>query len=572
MFGRPHILCDHPRAVERIDPERPEVQIMHVHGTYWYYDCCQLRPEIEERARADPSILTVGSQLDRILAHRSPIVIGYAGWEGDVIMTALQRRLTTATMDCNIYWFCYREDDINALPEWLKSHDCVCFVTASPRTAAQPKASRIERDSGELADELERKGQAQLASAAAVGGPTVDDTLTAQAVLDELVRSFALEAPDLTKDPLAFFAQQVEANLAMDDAGQPGEDIYSIASVVQRLRHAKEADAQYLEVGAQIEAVRDAMRRSQYREAIEQAHGLEPTHLDTTQLEEIAEAAWTAAIWLTDNSTEEILGYDLAARFAESALNEGNVGKEPMRFIKAYALTNKAITLSQIDQPELALSTYQEVVTAFGEAPEAEIRERVAWALAGSSIVLRALDRAPEAIAMCNEVVQRFGDAVEPELRTHVAQALVFRGFSLGDLRRHREEIASYSEVVRRFGDATELELRERVAWALDYQGRSEGLRGHHKKAIASYNELVRRYGDATELELRQDVASALVSKASSLGSLGYHLKAAATYREVLRRFADATEPELQKWVKMAEEGLSVPKLSLVPGTPAASE
>src|SRR3972149_7514452 len=42
LFGIPHILCDHPKTVERIHPEQNDVQIVHVHGTYWFYDCCNL--------------------------------------------------------------------------------------------------------------------------------------------------------------------------------------------------------------------------------------------------------------------------------------------------------------------------------------------------------------------------------------------------------------------------------------------------------------------------------------------------------------------------------------------------
>lgn len=96
LFGLPHIVCDHPATVERIDPERPDIKIVHVHGTYWFYDCCNLRDEIVQRAQASTETgLTMRSLLDNILSHRSPLVIGYSGWEGDVIMEAIKRRLST---------------------------------------------------------------------------------------------------------------------------------------------------------------------------------------------------------------------------------------------------------------------------------------------------------------------------------------------------------------------------------------------------------------------------------------------------------------------------------------------
>src|SRR5882672_84217 len=52
LFGRQHIICDHPNTVERIDPEQNDLQLVHVHGTYWFYDCCNLQGELRERAKA----------------------------------------------------------------------------------------------------------------------------------------------------------------------------------------------------------------------------------------------------------------------------------------------------------------------------------------------------------------------------------------------------------------------------------------------------------------------------------------------------------------------------------------
>ncbi len=64
---------------------------------------------------------------DRVLSRRSPLVIGYGGWDGDVIMTALKRRLQSP-LPHNLYWFCYRRSDLDSLPPWLKSHRQVYFV------------------------------------------------------------------------------------------------------------------------------------------------------------------------------------------------------------------------------------------------------------------------------------------------------------------------------------------------------------------------------------------------------------------------------------------------------------
>ncbi len=54
LFGQNPIVCDHPDTSERIDPERNQLQIIHVHGTYQFYDCCNLKGEIARVAKGHP--------------------------------------------------------------------------------------------------------------------------------------------------------------------------------------------------------------------------------------------------------------------------------------------------------------------------------------------------------------------------------------------------------------------------------------------------------------------------------------------------------------------------------------
>ena len=60
LFGQPHIVCDHPGTLERIDLRAEDVQIIHIHGTYWFYDCCNLKAEISERASASSTASSAG--------------------------------------------------------------------------------------------------------------------------------------------------------------------------------------------------------------------------------------------------------------------------------------------------------------------------------------------------------------------------------------------------------------------------------------------------------------------------------------------------------------------------------
>ena len=70
IFGEPHIVCDHPDTIQRIDAENDDLQIVHVHGTYWFYDCCNLEGELEARSRKSPQASSMADFLDR--ASSSP--------------------------------------------------------------------------------------------------------------------------------------------------------------------------------------------------------------------------------------------------------------------------------------------------------------------------------------------------------------------------------------------------------------------------------------------------------------------------------------------------------------------
>jgi SIR2-like domain len=90
LFGHHPVVCDHPQTVERIDVESRDVKIVHVHGTYWFYDCANLREELDRAAySSEQESFTMSSLLDDIFRSRVPLVLGYGGWEGDVIMGAL---------------------------------------------------------------------------------------------------------------------------------------------------------------------------------------------------------------------------------------------------------------------------------------------------------------------------------------------------------------------------------------------------------------------------------------------------------------------------------------------------
>lgn len=298
LFGRAHIVCDHPRTVERINAEADDIQIVHVHGTYWFYDCCNLAGEIEERSRTSTeNSLTMASLLDTVLARRSPLVLGYGGWEGDVVMSALRRRLQNR-LPYNLYWFCYREDEIASLPKVLTDHPDVYFVVANRQAAEGVPVQAVVGDPPNNSEVTEK----------ALNYEGSEQVLPAQKVFDELIRVLNLGAPELTRDPLGYFAGHLKRSLPQQDGPTAESDIYSLTSVVARIEAAR-GRAQVKGTESRMELIRDNLRRSQYREAIRLGAELAAGKLPARECRDLVRTMLTAAWRLDDNSADEVQGY-----------------------------------------------------------------------------------------------------------------------------------------------------------------------------------------------------------------------------------------------------------------------
>ncbi|MBI5892606.1 MAG: SIR2 family protein, partial [Deltaproteobacteria bacterium] len=384
LFGKQPIICDHPKTVNRIDPEQnDDLQIVHVHGTYWFYDCCNLRGEIETRAQASPhTTQTMASLLDRILSSHSPLVIGYGGWEDDVFMTALKRRLQSP-LPYNLYWFCYRRSEIDALPDELKFNPQVYFVSP-PMPQPDPDASDIAYQGGKI----------QKLAPAAMQAKSLSDkekeplTLSAKDVLDRLIQTFALEAPELTKDPLGFFAEHLHRSLRHGSNEDDKSDIYLIGSVIDKIKRAKALEEKAVQiVETELENIRDAFRSLKYREVIKLSSGIYKDNLTDTHLRELMDFIWTAALELGDNSNEELDGYDLVIKIGDRL----NTREPALLENVAKALVNKGVTLGSLNRSEEAIAVYDDVVKRFGNAKEPALLERVAKALFNKGFTLGSL-------------------------------------------------------------------------------------------------------------------------------------------------------------------------------------
>ena len=411
LFDKRYIVCDHPQTTQRIDPEDPGTQLIHIHGTYRFYDCCNLQAEVEDRAKHPyPAFSGMAWLVQRILENRLPLVVGYSGWEDDVFMTVLHYLFSGAQgLPHNLYWFCHRRSNIESLPDWLRSHANVFFVAppvAPASLSATSKAGRVEVDTSK---------QETVMSASEDYADRRELTLDALDIFDELIRTFELRAPSITVDPIQVFADRLRSDISPSSAFADERDPYQFQAVIRRVEAALARDTESRRSRAVVDEIQAAVRSSRYAEAIDTAESMNRSNLSADEWSELAHSIAIAA----DGAPED--GGELKPR--------------------AHALV---ATLAD---------------EWWRATRDSDAKIMLSKALVNEGIAYGALGRSPQAIAAYDEVVGRFGDAPELPLRERVARALVNKGNTQGELEQSTEEIATYDEVIRRFGDAPELPL-----------------------------------------------------------------------------------------------------------------
>lgn len=562
LFGKTHIVCDHPQTMGRINHTAPVLQIVHLHGSYWFYDCCNLTGELKDRAaQSQHTTLTMASLLDMILWDRSPLVIGYSGWEGDVFIEALRRRLATP-LSSNIYWFCYRRTEVESIPDWLKYHPDILFVVPAKKPTLKPEVdpTRIER--------VSETNQTSVEGIDLKGVSPIKDNepvLPADTVFDKLITAFDLKAPELTKDPLGFLAKHLDNSLPKDSASDTSSDIYGIKSVVEKVRRAKQRGddediAKTITTPSEnrLEQIRDALRRADYQAAIARGTKLDLEDLSVEELDELADAMSVAAGGLSNNSEEAISAYDTVVAIRDYLVKEHGRETHNGKVQTAKALFNKGVALGALKRSTEAIAAYEEIENRYAKEPEVLFKEYVARALRNKGVALGALNRADEEIEIFDELVKRYGDEPGAILREQVAAALINKGYALGILNKNEEAVAVYDEAVQRYIDDPEAALRGLLAMALRNKGVTLGALNRHQEAIAAFDEVVKRYAEDPAPALREQVAKALVNKGFRLAALDRFDEAIPVYDEMIRRYGEDTATVIREQVGVAVKNKNI--------------
>ena len=196
-----------------ISNQTKDIQIVHVHGTFNFYDCANLENEIDNVASQSGTISSF-RLLSSFLASQAPIIVGYSGWENDVIMQCLKERLTYPT-PLQYIWICYDKKSYSILPEWIKKSDSVIFVIP-------------DSDKGNCEDNCDSSSW---------GNTISTDTIDAAMFFKRIISDNKLKPPIIFTDPYQYYFEKIKAILPEN------EDVLHLRHWTQRLKLLESDDA-----------------------------------------------------------------------------------------------------------------------------------------------------------------------------------------------------------------------------------------------------------------------------------------------------------------------------------------
>ena len=132
-----------------------------------------------------------------------------------------------------------------------------------------------------------------------------EGTLSATRVFEGLIRALESPTPALVSDLLEFLADHLDRSLPKEQEGEQMADLYSLARVMEQIRRARQLlQENKRRAEERMDKLRDALRRSQYREAATLAGTALELELNDVQLRELMDGAWKSGVELLDASVE----------------------------------------------------------------------------------------------------------------------------------------------------------------------------------------------------------------------------------------------------------------------------
>jgi tetratricopeptide (TPR) repeat protein len=467
LMDIPHVTIDNPQVMDRFKLERDEIQIIHTHGTYKFYDICNTQNEIEDRAGTKK----LSESLKEIFVNRSPIVIGYSGWKSDSIMTVLDSFLDSRRyLENNIYWFCYeKEEALKTLPEKLKEHPNVVFVVADKHEPT------VEKEFGEL--RLYNKPITKLSS---------------DEVLNEFIKVIKIELPVPFKYPIEYYERFLKNSLYI--ANHEGKSFY-FDSVLNKVKFGIECvNAFKNDFDNRIEQLVASIKRSRYKQTIKIALDLSDHFLDKEQMDKFSSILRKISSSIPSNyRKKKEIGSIIENIFTNLFNRNPYLSEIPHEEIEAKIIKIKFLLKLGFDHD--VSRTFIEIAVNHGNSIDKKVQNQLKRLF--NIICLSAgYLKNKEKLRIYETVIQYYDYSTNPILHVCVVKAYYLKGLIEMELNRSKEAQSSFDRVIELYKSSTfeYPKFQEWIGRAIIEKGKILRKKNKLKKAHDLFKELENRF------------------------------------------------------------------------------
>ena len=412
LMDIPHVTIDNPQDMYRFKLERDEIQIIHTHGTYKFYDICNSREEVKERA------IELSEELKTIFKIYSPIVIGYSGWSSDAIMTALNSVLDSRrSFENNIYWFCYDDEAFNTLQ--IKEHPNVVTVVPSHEQT-------VDKESGEL--RLYNKPITKLRS---------------DEVFSEFIRLIGIEPPIAFRNPIEYYFAFIKNSFPINK--DEGKTFY-FDSVLNKVKFGIECVNSFKkEFYNSIEQLEVSIKRSRYKEATKIALDLSNHFFDEYQMDEFFRVLRKISSSIPANyRKKKEIGSIIENIFTNLFNRNPHLSEFPHEEICAKTIKLELLLKLGIEQD--ISDTFTDIASNHADLPDKKVQIRLK-SLFNKICLSAGYLKNKEKLRIYETVIQYYGYSTNPILHVCVVKAYYLKGLVEMDLSRPREAQNSFDRV-----------------------------------------------------------------------------------------------------------------------------
>ena len=289
-----------------------EIQIIHVHGTYKFYDCANLEDEITEVAGQSGTISST-RLLNTFLIDQAPIIVGYSGWESDVIMKCLKERISYPT-PLRYIWVCHSTKNYDSLPQWLKVSNNIIFVV--------PSGNDENCDNGDYIQEFTENINESL--------------IDATKFFKRLVYEFKIPTSTVLSNPYQYFSKTISELLPEN------EDVLHLRHWTQRLKLLEKNSGEF---DAAVRKMEEFSLSKDYSSATTILHSFNKMPLSPADIEFIASLI---VEFIDDRNTDQsaddrLVFRDAALDFVEHKLLALSNSEFSIRVLKAILFFRSAV-------------------------------------------------------------------------------------------------------------------------------------------------------------------------------------------------------------------------------------